>query len=257
MSTVSSDQGRVHAASYLPKLGLAALVRAVVKPLSGFAQRKRLHTFSLAGRDLDRSKSLDHEVSAELLGEDRRRIAADVHDLIMQDLSFALAAARALADDPQAPPQARAVVAAGERALAGAHDVVESLMSRGRQPILGAVEASVRAAARNARVVFHAEALDPAVQPDQATHNALVHIGREAVTNAVKHGGPDADVEVVFEHGEEWRLTVRDQGRGFDPNKAHQGFGIQSMRARADELGGSLRLDSAVGRGSTIEATLP
>jgi signal transduction histidine kinase len=221
------------------------------------AQRTKRHPFALVGKLLDRGAPVDHGASAELLSEDRRRIAADVHDLIMQDLSLALSAARALAEDPNALPQTRAVVAAGERALDGARGVVESLMSRDREPILEAIEASVLAAARNARVVFHAEILDPVAQPDQATHDALVHIGREAVTNAVKHGGPDADVEVVFEHGEEWRLTVRDQGRGFDPDSAHQGFGIQSMRARADELGGSLRLDSSVGCGSTIEVTLP
>jgi signal transduction histidine kinase len=84
-----------------------------------------------------------------------------------------------------------------------------------------------------------------------------VHIGREAVTNAIKHGGTDADVKVVFEHGEEWRLTVSDEGCGFDPDSARHGFGLESMRARAQELGGSLRIESTVGSGSTVEVTLP
>jgi signal transduction histidine kinase len=84
-----------------------------------------------------------------------------------------------------------------------------------------------------------------------------VHIGREAVTNAIKHAGGDADIEVVFERDEEWRLTVRDRGRGFDPRSISRGFGLESMRSRARELGGSLRVMSSLGEGSTVELTLP
>jgi signal transduction histidine kinase len=189
--------------------------------------------------------------------KDRRRIAADVHDLVMQDLSFALANARALAEDPVLAQRAGVVIEASERALAGAREVVESLVSRDREPVVRAVEASVRAAARDAPVSFQAEAVSASAQVDPATHDALVHIGREAVTNAVKHAGADADVEVVFEYGDEWRLTVRDSGRGFDPSSARAGFGLESMRARVHELGGCLRINSKVGSGSTVEAILP
>ena len=64
----------------------------------------------------------------QALADERRRMAADVHDLIMQDLSLALATARTLADDPASASQASIVVAAGERALAGARDVVDGLV---------------------------------------------------------------------------------------------------------------------------------
>ena len=50
---------------------------------------------------------------ADLLAGERRRIAADVHDLIMQDLALALANARTLADDGVRDPLASTVVAAG------------------------------------------------------------------------------------------------------------------------------------------------
>jgi len=197
-------------------------------------------------------------VSTDGLSEDRRRIAADVHDLIMQDLSFALATARTLVDDPALAPRASVVVAAGERALAGARDVVQGLVGEeDRKPVVEAVEAGVRAAARDSPVAFDAEGVLASAQADRPTQDTLVHIGREAVTNAIKHAGPDADVEVVLEHGEEWRLTVRDNGCGFDPDSTPRGFGLESMRARARALGGSLRLISAAGEGSTVEVTLP
>jgi signal transduction histidine kinase len=189
--------------------------------------------------------------------EDHRRIASDVHDLIMQDLSFALATARALAEDATLVPQARVVVEASERALAGAREVIQGLITSNSTPVAEAVEASVRTAARNAPVSFDAKGVQASAHADQPTRDALVHIGREAVTNAIKHAGPNADVEVVFEHGEEWRLTVRDNGRGFDPDDVPMGFGLESMGARARGLGGSLYVMSAAGEGSTVEVTLP
>lgn len=188
---------------------------------------------------------------------DRRRIAADIHDLVMQDLSFALAGARALADHPALAAQAGLVVAAGERALAGARDVVQGLVDQDRRPVVAALEAAVREAARKAPVKFEAVGIQASAYADPPTHNALVHIGREAVTNAVKHAGPHAVVKVVLEHHDEWRLTVRDTGRGFDPSNVLIGFGLESMRWRARELRGSLRVMSAHAAGSTVEVTLP
>jgi two-component system, NarL family, sensor histidine kinase LiaS len=243
------------------ELGSATGERALTRPVSSFAAWTTLHAVGFARRRLDRlrghQRSRDCQVAGDALAEDRRRIAADVHDLIMQDLSFALATARTLLDDPALAPRAGIVVAAGERALAGARDVMRGLVSQDREPVVAAVEAGVRAAARKAPVTFNAYGVQASAQADQSTHDALVHIGREAVTNAIKHAGSDVAVEVVFEHGEEWRLTVRDMGRGFDPNNTLRGFGLESMRARVGELGGSLRVMSVIGQGSTVEATLP
>jgi signal transduction histidine kinase len=176
----------------------------------------------------------------------------------MQDLSLALATARMLADDPVSAPQARIVVQAGERALEGARELVRRLAGDERgEPIAQAVEASVRAAARTAPLEFHADGVDAAEEPDRLTVHTLLHVAREAVTNAVKHSGPDTPVEVCFARDDEWRLTVRDQGRGFDLARAPKGFGLDSMQARAVELGGLLRVISAPGEGSTLELSLP
>jgi len=193
---------------------------------------------------------------ADALARERRRIAADVHDLIMQDLAFALATARMLADDPALARRSSIIVAAGERALAGARDVVGALTAHDRQPVVEAVRDSVRMAARDAPLSFDARGVPAGAQPDQPTHDTLVHIAREAVTNAVKHADPIA-VEVVLEHADEWRLRVRDDGRGFDATGAVGGFGLQSMRRHAHALGGSLRVASAPEGGTTVEAVLP
>ncbi len=193
---------------------------------------------------------------ADLLARERRRTAADVHDLIMQDLALALATARMLADDPAQATHASIVVAACERALVGARSMVDSLLAHESRPVVDAVGEAACVAARLLPVSFCAEAVPVGMQPDQQTLDALVHVAREAVTNAVKHAAPSA-VEVVLEHRERWRLLVCDDGRGFDSAGVDRGFGLDSMRAQAQALGGMLRVTSAAGAGTSVEVILP
>jgi signal transduction histidine kinase len=216
-----------------------------------------------------------------VLAQERRRMAADVHDLIMQDLSFALANARTLAEDPARPESVSTVVNAGERALAGARDVVSALTEPRSRPIAEAIEISARTAARHTPLTFRVGRETVAAQPDEPTRDALVHIAREAVTNAVKHAHPRS-IEVAFDHQDEWRLTVRDDGHGFGwtghgsvggSGAAHGGrirdgfhapgrdgvggFGLGSMRRQVEALGGTLRVGTAEQGGTTVEASLP
>jgi signal transduction histidine kinase len=193
------------------------------------------------------------------LARERQRMAADVHDLIMQDLAFALANARTLVDDPARGDSASTIVSAGERALAGARDVVSGLTERRSLPIAAAVEGSVRTAARQTPLRFRASGtLATTRQPDAPTCDALVHIAREAVTNAVKHARARS-IEVALEREDEWRLVVVDDGRGFDPENGNgtDGFGLASMRLQAETLGGTLRVRSTSVGGTTVEASLP
>jgi signal transduction histidine kinase len=192
------------------------------------------------------------------LQDERRRVAAEVHDLVMQDLSLALANARTLADDLAGTARARLVVSAGERALAGARAVVSGLSEPEAQaPIASAIEASVQAAARGTRLRFDAGGVPGSAQADRRTREALVHVAREAVTNASKHAGASA-IEVSLQYDGSWRLTVRDEGAGFD-SSAHDGngFGLRSMRAQVQALGGVLHVRSAAEEGTTVEAVLP
>jgi signal transduction histidine kinase len=225
----------------IPHLSLAALSEP--EPLS-----RTKH-----GRNGSPGDVATEQAIASAVEHERRRIAADVHDLIMQDLALALARARMLADDT---PTARTVVAAGERALAGARDLVGGLSAVRSESIAGAVTSSAERAARDVPITILAQDVPPLPQPDAETFSAIVHITREAVTNAVKHGRP-ATIEVTLECPEEWRLRIRDDGGGFDAQQAVQGFGLQSMRRQAHALGGRLRITSDAGNGTTVEALVP
>ena len=85
-----------------------------------------------------------------------------------------------------------------------------------------------------------------------------LQIAREAVSNALRHGGATVITLRMHKSDREVCLLVQDNGAGF--NAAHQregGHGLGNMRARAERLGASLRIISEPGTGARVLATLP
>jgi signal transduction histidine kinase len=87
----------------------------------------------------------------------------------------------------------------------------------------------------------------------------LLRIGQEAINNAVKHGRANR-IEIALNFDtRNVRLSVRDDGHGFDPDQqiADGHFGLIGMRERAEEIGGVLSVHSAAERGTQIEVEVP
>lgn len=88
-----------------------------------------------------------------------------------------------------------------------------------------------------------------------AVEVAAYRIAVEAVTNAVRHAQASrCDVRIRVDR--EGIVEVADDGAGLaaDP---HEGVGLVSMRERAEELGGTLTVEAASGRGTLVRAGLP
>ncbi len=87
----------------------------------------------------------------------------------------------------------------------------------------------------------------------------LLRIGREAISNAVKHASPTRiEARLGFEVGS-IRLRVSDDGQGFDPIAAARlegHFGLATMKERAEQIKGSLHISSTLGKGSCVEITV-
>jgi signal transduction histidine kinase len=77
-------------------------------------------------------------------------------------------------------------------------------------------------------------------------------IFKECVTNIAKHGHATRASVAFRSDGQRVRLTVADDGRGFDAGLPSEGTGLASMRRRARALGGSLTVESASGRGTRV-----
>ncbi len=95
--------------------------------------------------------------------------------------------------------------------------------------------------------------------PPQVENN-LLRIGQEAVNNAVRHAGAGLITVSLSFDAEHVRLSVRDDGRGFDPHNGGSGgghFGIVGMRERAAEMGGTVAVNSRRGEGTEVSIGVP
>lgn len=116
------------------------------------------------------------------------------------------------------------------------------------EQLSGETEVAVRVSGRRRRLPVEVE-------------NNLLRIGQEALANAVRHAHAE-QVRVELSFGEGLvRLSVRDNGRGFDVEKAGQGaaghFGLAGIRERVHNLGGELSLLSRAGEGAEVVVEVP
>jgi PAS domain S-box-containing protein len=85
----------------------------------------------------------------------------------------------------------------------------------------------------------------------------LLHIGQEALTNALKYARPrNFETRLTF-NAKELRLELRDDGDGFKLKARHDGLGLTGMRERTEQMGGTLKITSARGKGTDVIVTLP
>lgn len=102
-----------------------------------------------------------------------------------------------------------------------------------------------------------------ALSPDlpvftEPARTELLQIIRESASNALRHGAA-THLDIAFAPADDDRLllTIRDDGRGFDPTAVTRGHGLNNLAARARTLAATLRIDAAPGRGTCIALTLP
>jgi signal transduction histidine kinase len=206
--------------------------------------------------------------SVEAAERERVRWARELHDETLQELAalrIALASARS-SGDPDALE--RAAGEAVERATA-AIDALRNLITDMRPASLDelgagpAVEALIDRTRRLSGLTITTE-IDLAHEAGREVDRhvpeievAIYRFVQEALTNAVKHAG-DANVHVsIVESDENVTIRVHDDGPGFAPDARHEGFGLIGVRERVALTGGTLRVESAPGAGTTLEASLP
>ena len=202
-----------------------------------------------------------------IVGEERARIARELHDVVAHRVSLmtvqAGAAKTVAADDPEAAVRAMgAVEVAGRQALDELRHLLGVLRPAGPldgvgpQPCLADLPQLVQQTREaGLRVTLTTDGL-PAGLPARVELSAY-RIVQESLTNVLKHAGPDARTEVrVTSDGRCLVIDVSDDGRGATvlPGSRH---GIIGMRERALLLGGSLDVGPGAGGGFRVLARLP
>ena len=196
--------------------------------------------------------------------EERQRLARELHDSVSQALyGISLGVHTALAQFDSDRAKAREAL---DYTLSLAHAGLTEMRalifelrpeSLEREGLVTALNKQVEALRARHRIEVDANLCD---EPDVplSVKEALYRIAQEALQNAVKHAHPDRlDVRLICSQ-EGIRLEVCDDGAGFDPSADHPGhLGLQSMRERALNLGGSLDIVSDYGCGTQIYVVIP
>jgi signal transduction histidine kinase len=195
--------------------------------------------------------------------EERNRLARELHDSVSQALyGIALGArtARKLLDlDPSrlAEPLDY-VLSLAEAGLSEMRALIFDLRPNAlaEEGLVAALTKQLVALQARHRIQMHtAFCEEPALS--LPTKEALYWIAREALHNTVKHAQA-TEVTVRIDSDPLLILEIQDNGTGFDPHMNYPGhLGLQSMRERAERLGGELQIFSTAGAGTSIQVRLP
>ncbi len=189
--------------------------------------------------------------------EARRRIERDLHDGAQQRLvSLALGLRAAQAAVPAELTQVHAELSALAEGMDGLLEDLRT-MARGIHPAIldsGGLGPALKTLARRSAVPVELEVETNGRLPERV-EVAAYYVVSESLANVAKHAQATvARVDVALREGRLW-VRVRDDGRGgADPTR---GSGLTGLWDRVEALGGTLRLTSPTGGGTTVEAVLP
>jgi signal transduction histidine kinase len=185
--------------------------------------------------------------------EDRRRLARDLHDGLTQELTYLYAQAQRLQTHPEDRRTAHQISGAAGRAIDEARHAIGALTRPVDQAFAVVLTQTVEDLGRRYDVQT-ATAIEDSVVVTPAQAEAVLRITGEALRNAVRHGR--ARCVTVTLAAEPLELTVEDDGRGFHPNEVvSRGFGLTSMRERAEGAGATYALTSADGQGTKVRVS--
>jgi signal transduction histidine kinase len=204
---------------------------------------------------LRRHAVMREAVAGDALNAERKRLARDLHDGLAQDLAFIAVYAQGLELDlgPEHP-----LLIAARRALDASRGLVADLAARSA-PSTGAALALVAdelAGRFGVRVEVRCApptALHSRADLGPTEREEIVMIAREAIVNAITHGHAQR-IDVTLDlDGKRPLLLVSDDGGGVTSGTPQGGFGLPTMRARAESLGGRLVMRQAAGGGTELE----
>jgi NarL family two-component system sensor histidine kinase LiaS len=196
--------------------------------------------------------------------ETRNRFARDLHDSVKQQVfatSFQIAAARALIE--KSPKAAEAHLRQAEELGRQAQRELNVLIGELRPAALegkglsSALRDYAQDWSRRAEIPAEVHVRGEREVPLEV-EQALFRVVQEALANVAKHSGAgNVEVDLIYT-SDSLTLRVADDGRGFDPARnPAEGFGLQSMHERLEQLGGRVEVESAPGKGTRITCVCP
>jgi signal transduction histidine kinase len=220
-----------------------------------------LFAFSMSEEQRNRQKAerLAEEVESLAANLERTRIAREIHDVLghsLTTLHIQLELAQRLY--LRNPNQGITSLNIAKQLASGCLTDVQKSVNDWRQQdfdLTEAVHKLVEQVQHNSEISIHLD-INLLSIPLQTSHQ-IYCIFQEGLTNIQKH----ANTKTVYIKGEKTSDTIllelTDKGCGFNPQAAHQGFGLRGMEERVQIMSGSLHIDSAPGQGTRLQVVIP
>ena len=222
-----------------------------------------MRTVAIGGISIDLTeRRRAEEALSETRRAERRRIARDLHDIVLQDLSGALQSLRLT--DLQSKGSGLGLDLEEElealgRATSGLRSAIYDLRHEKEQPFLKSVEALVKlirqaTPERKIRLVVE-EGFPVGLSGKQSVE--LLRVLQEALANARRHSAAKNTEVGLRTDDDAILIEVVDDGRGFDPGSARAGIGLSAMRERVEALGAKIEVRSRPGEGTKVTVRVP
>jgi signal transduction histidine kinase len=197
--------------------------------------------------------------------EERNRMARDIHDTLAQGFTGVIVQLEAAEDAiaccrrKEANEHLQRASELARRSLNEARRSVRALRPQALQhgnfwdALKGIIKNTTAGTALHTRFELRGKLPDlPLIWQEN-----LLHIGQEALTNALKYAHPRNFETRLICNSKELRLELHDDGDGFKVKDRHDGFGLAGMRERVEQMGGELKIASSRGKGTKVIVTLP
>jgi len=244
----------------------------------GFVGIRHVDRASYRPEEIELTQALAHQVMLALqlnqfaeqgqraaVFEERNRMARDIHDTLAQGFTGVIVQLEAAEDAISYGSRKDAdkhLHRAGElarRSLSEARRSVHALRPQALEEqnfwdaLKGIIKSTTAGTALHTK--FQSSGRLPKL-PHPWQEN-LLHIGQEALTNALKYAHARNFETRLSYKTKELRLELRDDGDGFKAKHRHDGVGLVGMRERVEQMGGELQITSSRGKGTKITVLLP
>ncbi len=230
---------------------------------------ERTHALAEANERLREREAMRGDLLRKVITaqeDERKRLARELHDETSQSLAALAmgidAASEAIRGGGQ--PRLDEVKAIAKSTLEDVHRLIFDLRPSVLDDLglLSAIEWYAERALRKKGVSVRCECEEGASRVSPEIETALFRIVQEALGNVARHAQASAVLVELGRDGQDLRISIEDDGQGFDPaapvsEEDRKHWGILGIKERAEILGGTARIESAVGKGTRVEVRIP
>jgi signal transduction histidine kinase len=236
-------------------------LRLVASALSSVVKREQLLEARI---EAERQRESARRAGQIAVVGERNRIAREIHDTLAQGFTGVIMQSQAAEDallKQDAPATIHHLHRARTIAQTSLHDARRSVFALRPsvlqdQTLAQALAAQIKRMLADSAVAGSFEEHGSAVMPSNLVATELLRIAQEASNNVLRHSkATNVCIRLQWE-ANCVKLSIVDNGRGFDVKQEHPGFGLVSMRERADRMCAALVIESSSGSGTAVSISV-